>query len=512
LRPGELEQFLQSDNYSSTLRRTGDSDGSSTAKFQEPLVSKNTKCSKHGIGVDAKDGREVLGLRDPIPRAGLAFSDGTADLRRNLIVERGRIRTVDPRQHQPIGLSHQRRLDRTHNANDSSVMAVVQEGPPAIRDTGGALDPTNADLLFKEAKRRERRRRLFWLGVVVLLVVGVVLTVVAISSRLRTSPSPYKVSTSGRPKSTKVPIGSFTSLERAGPLAAGPTRALIVSDPTRHQVLVRQADGRFRVVAGNGKMGFAGDGGPATEAELSNVSAMAFAPNGDLYLADGSRVRAINQHGTISTVVGDGRSGSVANGTTALSAPLGSVASVAFSPAGQLYLATSHGVTSQLLRLTSTGQLDSVTAILPPGQVQMPGGLNGYGSIAVDSEGNIYASSLFDGWSIFKISPNGVATYLGYARRSGGTTAIVQRGPDDAIEVDDGQNILRVEGHHLVPVLVVSTVPGIHTFTFTDYFALGPDGTLYADNLGPPAFEPFQQIVSVFDGHGVSLWRGNPRQ
>ncbi len=285
-----------------------------------------------------------------------------------------------------------------------------------------------------------------------------------------------------------------------------------MSDPTRHQVLLRLANGQFRVVAGNGSAGFAGDGGPATEAELSDIGAMAFAPDGDLYLADGNRVRAINREGTIRTIAGDGRSGSVANGTPALSAPLGTVASVAFSPNGDLYLTTSHYVTSQLLRLTSTGRLDTLPAVLPPGIVQMSGALNGFGSIAVDSQGNVYAASLFDGWSVFKISPDGVATYLGYARRSGGTTAVVQRGADGVIEVDDNEYILQVEGDHLVPTLAVNTVPGISTFIFTDFFALGPDGTLFADNLGPPAFEPFQQIVSVVGGRGVSLWRGEPRR
>jgi WD40 repeat protein len=215
----------------------------------------------------------------------------------------------------------------------------------------------------------------------------------------------------------------------------------------------------------------------------------------------------------IRTIAGNGRSGSVPEGTPALSAPLGPVASIAFSPNGELYLTTSYLATSQLFRLTPTGLLDSLQAILPPGQVQMPGPLNSIDSIAVDSDGNVYASSTFDGWSVFKISPNGVATYLGYARRSGGNTAIVQRGADDVIEVDDGPNILRVEGDQLVTSVAVSTVPGINTFTFTDYFALAPGGTLYADNLGGPgsAFEPYQQIVSVTDGNGVWLWRGASR-
>lgn len=374
------------------------------------------------------------------------------------------------------------------------------------------MDPMDADLLFKEAKQRERRRRLVWFGVVVIVVGGAVATVAAISSRSKPSPHPAKVSSSSRPQATSVPIGSIVSLKRAGPLAVGPTGALYVSDPTRHQVLVRLANGKFRVVVGDGKVGFAGDGGPATRAELSYVSAMAFAPNGDLYLADGSRVRVVNREGLIQTIVGNGRSGSVPDGTPALSAALGPVSSIAFSPDGELYLATSQLSTSQLFRLTATGQLESMQAILPPGQVQMPGALDSFASIAVDSEGNVYASSTFDGWSVFKISPDGVATYLGYARRSGGTTAIVQRGPDDVIEVDDGQDILQEEGDQLVTTVAVNAVPGINTFTFTDFFALAQNGTLYADNLGPPAFEPFQQIVSVTDGHGASLWRGTPRR
>ena len=382
-------------------------------------------------------------------------------------------------------------------------MVVVQEGQPAIQDSPVPPDPTNADLLFKEARRRERRRRLMALGVVLLVISGVVSAVAVTSSRSKTAPSPGLGSTSGRPGPTNAPVGSIVSLEKAGPLAVGPTGALYVADPTRHQVLVRLGDGRFQVVAGNGKEGSAGDGGPATKAELSSVNAMAFAPDGELYLADGSRVRAVDRAGIMHAIAGSGRSGAVANGTPALSAPLGPVASIAFSPAGELYLAT-----SQLFRLDSTGRLDPVSAVLPPGRVQMPGALDGFGSIAVDREGDVYASSLFDGWSVFKISPDGVATYLGDARRSGGTTAIVQRGPNDLVEVDDGQNILKVEGNHLVPDLAVSAVPGIRAFVFADYFALGPDGTIYADDLGPPAFESYQQIVAIGDGRGVALWRG----
>jgi hypothetical protein len=372
--------------------------------------------------------------------------------------------------------------------------------------------PTDADLLFKEARRRERRRRLAWAGVVI-VVVGAVTTVVAAAiSRPGPALPPSATAPTDRTGPTSPPPDSIVPLTTAGPLAVGPTGALFVADLSRHQVLVRLTSGRFQLVAGNGRNGFAGDGGPAAKAELSQVSDMAFAPNGDLYLADGGRVRVIDRAGTIRTIAGDGRStgmnDSIATGTPALSAPLGPALSLAFSPSGQLYVATQ----TQLFQLSATGRLDTLRAVLPPGSIQMSGTLNSFGSIAVDGQGNVYASSLFDGWSVFKISPSGTATYLGYARRSGGNTAVVQRGANGVIDVDDGEKVLQVRGDHLVTSFAVTRVSGVNSFFFTDFFALAPDGAFFADNLGPPAFGRFQQIISVTTGRGTSLWRGASRR
>jgi hypothetical protein len=269
------------------------------------------------------------------------------------------------------------------------------------------------------------------------------------------------------------------------------------------------------------------------------VSDMAFAPNGDLYLADsgpegviepggalladGVRVRVIDRNGTIHTIAGNGKlDGPVASGTPALSAPLGPSISIAFSPSGQLYIATS----SQLFRLSASNDLESVPAIVssvqavatPGHQIEVArpkaergesaGPLDEFGSIAVDAEGNIYTSSTYVGWSVFRISPNGVATELGYARRSGGNTAIVQRGPSGVIEVDDGPNIMRVVGNSLVTSSATDEVSGISKFDYLDYFALAPNGTVYADDIGEAAFGPYQQVVTITGGHGASLWRG----
>ena len=61
-----------------------------------------------------------------------------------------------------------------------------------------------------------------------------------------------------------LPTGSVTTLELAGPLAVAPDGLLFVVDEARHEVLVRLPDGTFRVVAGDGKSGFSGDGGKAS--------------------------------------------------------------------------------------------------------------------------------------------------------------------------------------------------------------------------------------------------------
>jgi hypothetical protein len=195
----------------------------------------------------------------------------------------------------------------------------------------------------------------------------------------------------------------------------------------------------------------------------------------------------------------------VANGTPALSASLGPVVAVTTSPSGQLYFATS----TQILRLSSADTLRTVRAI-----ATLDGGkkvaASEFVSIAVDAKGDIFASAAFAGWSLYKIAPDGVTTDLGYARRSGGQPAIVQRSPNGAIDADSGPYLEQVEGNSVVSSPGANDVPGFTKFLFMDYFAYAPDGTLYADNMPTSGFDPYQQIVSVTSGQGASLWRGAP--
>jgi hypothetical protein len=259
------------------------------------------------------------------------------------------------------------------------------------------------------------------------------------------------------------------------------------------------ANGQFRVVAGNGTDGFSGDGVPATAAALSNLSDITFGRGGDLYIADSGRVRVVNTAGIITTVAGDGRSGIVANGTPALSAPLGSPLYIALSPSGRLYLSDR----SQLLRLTATGKLATVRAVVTSGPLKGTLDRN-LGQIAVDAHGDIDVSG-FNGWSIWQVAPSGVATEIGAppdARQSIGSTSVLANGPDGAVYGEDGSSIERIEGNRLVS-----------TYRFGEYFwltnfAFGPGGVVYADEVpGDIGFEAHQQLVSATGGHVAVLWQ-----
>jgi len=76
-------------------------------------------------------------------------------------------------------------------------------------------------------------------------------------------------------------------------------------------------------VAGNGVVGFGGDGGPAVNAAMK-VHTMCVAPNGDLFFSDplNRRVRKVDQNGMISTIAGSGAAGFAGDGSDARLAKL----------------------------------------------------------------------------------------------------------------------------------------------------------------------------------------------
>ncbi len=88
---------------------------------------------------------------------------------------------------------------------------------------------------------------------------------------------------------------------------------------------VNSGTGILTTVAGNGKFGFSGDGGPATDAQLGNPRGIALDASGNLYIADSAnlRVRRVDAvTGMITTFAGNGRYGNSGDGGLSINAEL----------------------------------------------------------------------------------------------------------------------------------------------------------------------------------------------
>jgi hypothetical protein len=320
-------------------------------------------------------------------------------------------------------------------------------------------------------------------------------------------------------------------------MAVAPDGALYIADDQTtdgrdDRVLVRLSDGRFRVIAGTGKRGFFGDGGPAMKAELSDVTDLAIGPNDALYIADGGRVRSVSRDGVIRTIAGNGRPArTITNGAPARSAALGTPLSIALSPVGQLYISTespSGSPPSQILRLTAAGTLDPVRAVVTSAsggnladRMAIGKQLTDFDHIAVDGHGNVDVAGGPGVYGVWQITPNGDAHLVSVSyltQRVGGQDPLFERGPRGVVYAATARGIFHVEPHKLVPIAAFNKPlsRSLHGHPLSPlYFAASPTGTLYADDNGPIGYQLkpgyaaafLQHLVSVNDGHARLLWQ-----
>jgi len=94
-------------------------------------------------------------------------------------------------------------------------------------------------------------------------------------------------------------------------------------------------------MAGTGEKGFAGDGGPATQAKLNQPFDVALDRAGNLYLSDtfNHRIRRVDAAtGTITTVAGNGRKGHGGDGGKAVDAMLNEPYGIELDAEGNLFI------------------------------------------------------------------------------------------------------------------------------------------------------------------------------
>jgi RHS repeat-associated protein len=165
-------------------------------------------------------------------------------------------------------------------------------------------------------------------------------------------------------------------------IAVGEDGSVYIADTANSRIRRVTPDGIIRTIAGTGVQGFTGDGGLATQARLSNPTAVAVGGDGSVYVADSSnnRVRWFRPGGFINTLAGTGLQGTSGDGG------LASRAAVQFVRPG-LAVGPDRGV-----YFGQTSDNTRVRRVEPVAPQPVPG------EIAVPSE---------DGAEVYLFAPNG---------------------------------------------------------------------------------------------------------
>lgn len=173
---------------------------------------------------------------------------------------------------------------------------------------------------------------------------------------------------------------------------------LYVADMVNHAI--RRIDAKTQIittVAGTGKRGYSGDGGPANQAMLNSPHSIQFGPDGSLYICDISNnvVRRVDlKTGLIHAFAGTGKPGLTPDGSPIAGTPLRAPRSIDFDRAGNLWLATREG--NQVFRFDlKAGIIHHIAGTGEPGFTGDGGPaklakLSGPKGIALDPEGNAW--------------------------------------------------------------------------------------------------------------------------
>jgi len=193
-------------------------------------------------------------------------------------------------------------------------------------------------------------------------------------------------------------------------LTTGPDGALYVCEVDNN--VVRRLDlktQKLSTVAGNGQRGYSGDGGPATKASLYQPYEIRFDRAGNMFFVEMQNhlVRRVDSKtGIISTVAGTGSAGFSGDGGPATKAQLRQPHSIAFDNAGLLYIADigNHRVRQVNLKsgVIETFAGNGERKATPSGAALAGISLNGPRAIDFDRRGDMYLV-LREGNAVYRI-------------------------------------------------------------------------------------------------------------
>jgi len=217
--------------------------------------------------------------------------------------------------------------------------------------------------------------------------------------------------------------GQATSAELTLPMSVTTDAVgnIYIADYGNSSLRKVNTSGIITTIAGNGVEGFSGDGGQATAAQLDSLTGVTVDAAGNIYITDtyNNRIRKINTLGIITTIAGNGTIGYSGDGGQATNAQLNlPISSVAIDAAGNIYIADLNN--SCVRKINTSGIISTITG---NNFIGINGGFSGDGgqataaalsnvaAVTFDAAGNLYISDSNNN-RIRKIDVSGIITTI----------------------------------------------------------------------------------------------------
>ncbi len=258
------------------------------------------------------------------------------------------------------------------------------------------------------------------------------------------------------------PVGSFSGdggpataagINRPAGMAVDSAGNIYFADQGNRRVRMINPSGIINTIAGNGYYIDTGDGGTATNAGFNSPLGLAVNNMGTVYITVGSnRVRAVNTAGIINTFAGNGTLGYSGDGGPATAAQLYSPTYLAVNRLGDVFIAESGNNCIRKVNaagIISTFAGNGTLGFSGDGGPATAAQLNNPHGIALDVAGNLFISDMIN-YRIRKVDTNGIITtfagtgIMGYSGDGGPATAAGFRQIDD-ISVDDTGNVYLID-------------------------------------------------------------------
>ena len=302
-------------------------------------------------------------------------------------------------------------------------------------------------------------------------------------------------------------------------VAVDPWGNAFIADAINHRVWrLDHATGFLTLVAGTGAAGYSGDGGPATSAQLRSPNGVVVDGSGNAFIADSAnhRVRKVCGDGvgctigTITTIAGNGTLGFSGDGGPATSAQLRWPAGVAIDGTGNVLIADMNN--HRIRRVCGDGvgcTLGAVTTIAGIGMNGFAGDggpataawLYFPSGVAVDGAGNVLIADQFN-HRIRKVCNDGVACtkgniatiagngIFGFSGDGGSATSATLNYPTDVSLDRAGNTLIADSGNYRLRKVCadgvectkgsIATIAGTGTLGFS-----GDGGPATSAELGP---------------------------